>query len=186
MAARRPLSVRFWEKVDLHGPTPGHLRTCCWLWTAATDHCGYGWLGLGDGRVGKAHRVSLQLHGQEVPADACVLHHCDTPACVRPDHLYIGTQKDNARDRRVRGRERHGSGSHAPHTYQRGAAHWTHRQPEKVRGSRNGRAKLTEQDVREIRLRVGAGESQKTVALDYPQVAVSTVSRAARTGWEGC
>jgi len=183
MAARRPLAARFEEKVNRLGPTPPHLTTCCWLWQAAVDHCGYGWIGLGNRRIGKAHRVALQLAGVAVPAEACVLHHCDTPSCVRPEHLYVGTQLENARDRKQRGRERHASGSHAPHTYQRGAAHWTHRQPEKVRGSRNGRAKLAEDDVRAIRRRVAAGEQCKVVARDYPQVHVATVTRAAREGW---
>ncbi len=81
----------------------------CWLWIGNTSKEGYGRLRTGPrsgSRVQLAHRVMWEaIHGPII-GDLDVLHHCDTPACVRPDHLYLGTQADNNRDRTVRERGR--------------------------------------------------------------------------------
>ena len=95
---RRPLVERFWEKV-VKTPT-------CWLWTAAAQG-GYGVIGdpHRKGRVLRAHRVSWELHDGPIPSGMDVLHRCDTPACVRPDHLFLGTAADNIADMFAKGRQ---------------------------------------------------------------------------------
>jgi hypothetical protein len=100
------LAERFWSKVNKDGPTQPHMPTPCWVWTAFRNEHGYGRLGV-SGKTQSAHRVALQLEGAVIPPDRMVLHHCDHPACVRPDHLYIGTPADNMRDCISRGRRRH-------------------------------------------------------------------------------
>ena len=95
------LEERFWDKVllafDAHS---------CWEWKAARDpQTGYGKIGFG-GKTYGAHRVSYQLNVGEIPDGMYVLHTCDNRACVRPDHLYTGTQRDNIHDMLRKGRGR--------------------------------------------------------------------------------
>ena len=102
---RRPLADRFWEKVR---KTPG-----CWLWTGAkrvsARHKGPDYYGnIAEGGQGGAtlgaHVVSWLLHFGPVPPGLFVLHSCDNRACVRPDHLFLGTAKDNTLDMLAKGR----------------------------------------------------------------------------------
>ncbi|MCU1279401.1 MAG: hypothetical protein JWM53_2947 [bacterium] len=121
---RRPLAERFFALVDKRGP----YRRCdlgrCWLWLGHKRSKGYGVIESSN-RKERAHRVSWQLaHGAITPG-MCILHKCDFPPCVRPDHLREGTHQDNVADRHRRGRT------------PRGERHW--------------RAKLTWAAVREIR-----------------------------------
>lgn len=90
--------ARFWSKVDKSGD--------CWTWTAGRNDLGYGQFSYG-GKGGKnvgAHRYAYMLTHGAIPEGAFVLHNCDNPSCVRPDHLRIGSQVDNMRDRSQRGR----------------------------------------------------------------------------------
>lgn len=102
----RPPEDRFWEKVTRG--LPGE----CWGWKASTHLFGYGkfYVGIGsDGRkvMVDAHRFSWELaHGRRVPRGKCVRHSCDNPPCCNPDHLLVGTLKDNSRDCSQRGRNR--------------------------------------------------------------------------------
>ncbi len=95
------LADRFWAKVrKTHG---------CWLWTASIlGGTGYGAFGMqrADGRAQPqyAHRVAWALTHGPIPHGQWVLHHCDTPLCVRPDHLFLGTQKHNMEDAARKGR----------------------------------------------------------------------------------
>jgi len=87
----------FWDNVSLTDDDR------CWLWRGGTDGHGYGCLRL-LGRTAAAHRVAWMLQNGPVPAGCGVLHHCDQPKCVRPEHLYAGTQGDNMRDMVAHGR----------------------------------------------------------------------------------
>jgi len=75
----------------------------CWEWTGATDTRGYGSLTLQKKRR-QAHRVSYEFYVGAIPSGMKVLHRCDNPGCVRPGHLWVGTQKDNIQDAMRKGR----------------------------------------------------------------------------------
>jgi hypothetical protein len=110
---------RFWAMVDRRTPTD------CWLWKGAKRWDGYGRYNL-PGRQMTAHRRSWEIaNGRELPEGMHVLHMCDTPACVNPAHLRIGSHKENMEDSKRKKR----------HTY----------------GERSNTAKLTEKMVLELR-----------------------------------
>jgi hypothetical protein len=88
---------RFWEKVDVS------FKTGCWEWTGFRGRTGYGRVRF-NGRTQSAHRVSYELTWGPIPVGLSVLHSCDNRACVRPDHLSLGTQGDNMRDMFAKGR----------------------------------------------------------------------------------
>jgi hypothetical protein len=90
----------FWAEVDLTGD--------CWLWTGATTEFGYGHLRV-DGNMVYAHRFAYEAVHGSVPWGMFVLHSCDTPACVRPSHLHLGTHEDNMREMKGRKRARNGA-----------------------------------------------------------------------------
>lgn len=132
---------RFWAKVATKGPGD------CWLWTASTSTSGYGHIGVA-GRLRQAHRFSWELHRGVIPAKMYILHRCDTPACVNPAHLFMGTHAENMADRNRKGRAAHN------------------------RGEQHGCAKLTEAQVLAIR---DSTQTQKTLAAKYG-VSISTIS----------
>jgi hypothetical protein len=93
------------------------------------------------GRESLAPRVAWVLTNGEIPAGAWVLHSCDNPACVKPEHLFLGDHRDNMRDMAAKGRHLHGRQVFR----------------EKTRGSKHWHAKLDEVDVAEIRRLYAAG-----------------------------
>lgn len=90
---------RFNNKIDRNGPNG------CHIWVASTNKNGYGVLRTHDGYTLLAHRFAWELVHGEIPAGMLVLHRCDNRQCVNPDHLYLGTHKDNMRDMVARKRQ---------------------------------------------------------------------------------
>ena len=87
--------ARFLEKVDVKG------KYDCWEWKAFKFK-GYGRFYLNGKHY--AHRASWNLYNGQIPKGMCVLHHCDNPGCVNPEHLFLGTQLDNIKDMIKKGR----------------------------------------------------------------------------------
>jgi hypothetical protein len=155
---RGTLSERFWRFVQ--------RGDACWTWTGSRNEHGYGQIhgGPGVGRPLIASRVSWEIHHGPIPDGLLVCHTCDNPSCVNPAHLFLGSHADNGRDMSAKGR----AGAHVkPETLSRGDAHYARRQPERLargdrngartkpecvpRGEANGSAKLTAEEVVEIR-----------------------------------
>lgn len=89
------ISQRFWPKAN--------KTSSCWLWEGTKRSKGYGTFML-RGLQCRAHRVAWELTYGPIPRGMEICHHCDNPACVRPDHLFLGTQKDNIQDAITKGR----------------------------------------------------------------------------------
>lgn len=89
---------------SFHGKYIPEPNSGCWLWTAGVGIGGYGRLWCGAGLTRYAHRFSYELAFGPVPSGMFVCHRCDTPACVNPDHLFLGTHRDNMRDMQQKGR----------------------------------------------------------------------------------
>ena len=137
--------VSFEDRFNLqHTKTP-----TCWPWTGHTKKNGYGVIKK-DGVSMFAHRASWEFHKSPIPEGLCVLHKCDNPPCVKPDHLFLGTHADNTADMLSKGRD-------VP-----------------PRGERSGTAKLTWVKVAEIRKLKGS-LTQKEVAKQFG-VTPSTIS----------
>lgn len=114
------ISLRLFARAEKFGD--------CWLWRGAQKRNGYGRISWG-GKHWHVHRVSWIVHNGPIPRGLCVLHKCDVRHCINPDHLFLGTYRDNALDMYAKGR---GGIRNLP------------------RGSANHAAKLTEEDAREI------------------------------------
>lgn len=141
---------RFWSKV-VKGEG-------CWLWRGSLNNKGYGLFNLSrEAGLVLAHRHSYAESRGPIPEGLLVMHSCDEPRCVRPEHLALGTIADNQADMARKGR----AGQ---------------------RGEKSSQAKLTEQSVREIRAAVDGGEPAPIVAQRYgvTRGLVSGVARRVR------
>jgi len=102
--AKTDIKKRFWAKVAKSDD--------CWNWIASLDSNGYGqFVAEENGKIKhyRAHRFSWILHFGEIPKGngyhgTCVLHKCDNPKCIRPDHLFLGSNSDNIKDMMLKGR----------------------------------------------------------------------------------
>ena len=151
MSWSRPVQDRFWEKVDKSG--------ACWLWRGAMYRRGYGVFRL-NGKNLRAHKFSFEQQHGPIPAGMFVCHHCDTPRCVNPEHLFLGTPADNVRDMMAKGRARF-TGPTQPRKHER--HHF---------------AKLSELSVQRLRI-VGRALTQERLAalLGMSKQAISAVQR---------
>lgn len=101
MPKARPVEERFWENVE--------KTDTCWLWTGNKQKDrGYGKIWTSKTKCEGAHRLSLRLHGKDLPDNCVVLHTCDNPSCVNPDHLQIGSHRANQIDKVIKGRHAKG------------------------------------------------------------------------------
>jgi hypothetical protein len=89
---------QFWQRVSKNGPIHPDCGQC-WIWIAGKYAQGYGQY-----RGKKAHRVAYEFSVGPIPKGKMVLHKCDNPACVNPNHLFIGTAQDNMDDKMSKGR----------------------------------------------------------------------------------
>lgn len=147
--------ARFWAKVDQSGD--------CWLWTACRNKGGYGSFAAvarkGHAHTVLAHRFSWAIHNGPIPDGLDVLHRCDTPACVNPAHLFLGTDVENVADKFNKGRQAD------------------------VRGEGNGRAILAAEDVQAIRQRHKAGESYRVLGIAYGVTKIAIAKIVRRENW---
>ena len=98
-AACRPITERFWEKVDIKD------AQSCWPWRGARTSCGYGVIGgPNKGKLIRAHRLAFKFHYGHLGPEDVVRHTCDNPCCCNPHHLRSGTVKDNMQDAIRKGR----------------------------------------------------------------------------------
>lgn len=117
------------------------LETGCWNYIGCLNEHGYGIFGILN-KTYLAHRVSWKLYVGEIPKGLHVLHHCDNPRCINPEHLFLGTPKDNALDKVSKDRQ--------------------------TKGEVNGGAKLTDEQAAEIRFLAALGvETQEKLARRF-------------------
>ena len=151
----KSFETRFWRYVNKNGPLLRPDLGNCWVWTGGIGkngkpHRGHIRIGRSDeGQIG-ASRASWIVHFGKIPDKKFVLHHCDNGICVRPDHLYLGTQRDNMADKSNRGRH---------HLLGRGYL---------VAGDKNANSKLDWDAVSSIRQRCKKmGVAPSSVAKEY-------------------
>lgn len=132
----------------------------CWLWNGALNGYGYGlfWI-KGEGRYITAHRAAWLLYRGDITNNLHVLHRCDIPRCVNPDHLFLGTQQDNMFDAKIKRRH--------------------------AQGEQHYRAKLTEKDVREIRRAFASGQRYYQLAKQYGVDRMTIKSVVIGASWKG-
>lgn len=119
-------------------------ETGCWLWTSKNNGRGYGQMSF-NGKHTYVHRLAYQAFKGEIPHRMVVCHKCDTPSCCNPDHLFLGTTRDNSRDMVRKGR---------------------HSKPPRLAGKDHPRktAILTEAKVIEMIRRYESGETIRSIA----------------------
>lgn len=139
----------------------------CWLWQGSKDKSGYGQVGTTFFKTRKAHRVAYLLFIGPIPDGLCICHKCDNPPCVNPQHLFVGTYKDNVQDSLKKGRM---NTNLAKITYRK--------------GERNQAAVLTEEQVAEIRDLYLTGDFKQIDLAKQFGVGQAQISRIIRkTSW---
>lgn len=132
----------------------------CFVWNACLGSSGYGSVRL-NGKLCSVHRIAWELEFGPIPEGFCVLHKCDNRQCVNPNHLFLGTHGDNARDRMSKNRN-------SEHL-RKGLRNGAYTCPEKrCRGEQNGASKLRKNQVQEIRKLYAQGtNSQRALAKTF-------------------
>lgn len=150
--AEVPVIDRFLNKTKIIGD--------CLVWTGARDTSGYGNFRYLRKTI-KANRMSFVLFRDEIPYGLMVLHKCDNPPCVNPDHLFLGTHKDNYDDMVKKGREVRSG----------------------VKGSKSHFAKLNDKKVIEIRALIKKGVTQDKISKKYGVSRAHIGNIALRKSW---
>ena len=105
----------FWSKVNKNGPVKDSHLGQCWEWSACRTRKGYGHFWIPENKQATpAHRFAWKLEHGNIPKGMHILHHCDNPMCIRHDHLFLGTNDDNVRDRVIKGRSARTQGERNP------------------------------------------------------------------------
>lgn len=179
----------FWSKVDIKGPDE------CWDWKAGKFNSGYGAFSL-NGKTLKAHRISATLTNGPIPSGMVAAHRCDRPCCINPSHIFIATPNENTQDAKNKGRTASGDRSASrkypglrlsgddhpfrknPSLAARGERNGAVLHPEKLkRGEENAAAKLTAEQVLEIRAKFATGKYYlKHLSAEY-NIGLSTIAR---------
>lgn len=132
-------------------------RGDCLIWTGVVGKDGYGLIGIGRGRQYRVHRVAWELEHGSIPNGYLICHTCDTPRCINPKHLFLGTPKDNTQDMIVKQRRAN------------------------QRGERHPSVKLTDWQVEQIRKLRAAGSKLNDIATLFG-VSFQWVSHLYRKG----
>lgn len=160
------------EKMGSRGPAPESIYirfmrfvskedAGCWIWTGAKLPSGYGKFGIGsrakgDKRSVSTHRLMWEMTRGPIPEYMCVCHKCDTPSCVNPSHLFLGTTQQNTADREAKGRSR-----------------YHHGRNKKIKGENHGLSKLSDDEA----LSIFMDERRPLrVIADQHGVSVATIS----------
>jgi hypothetical protein len=124
----------------------------CWEWIGTKIKSGYGHISI-KSKLYLAHRLSYEIHHGVFDKKLDVLHRCDNPSCVNPDHLWLGTDKDNSLDCRMKGRDT---------CFKKGQKTLTDN-----RGTKSKKAKLTEDNVKDIKIRLNEEQTIASIARFY-------------------
>jgi len=151
--AATPVEQRFWNYVEQGDPNE------CWPWTGATTN-DYGVIrdDAPSSKMVRATHVSLRIDGRNVGLGEMALHTCDNPPCVNPNHLFVGSNNDNMKDKVTKGRS--------------------------IGRATTGGSHLSEADVLEIRRRCALGESSRSIAADYSISSPHVINIKNRKTWK--
>ena len=133
-------NVTFWDRVN--SQIKENHAWGCLEFTGCKDECGYGRINR-DGKLVRLHRAVWERDHGHIPAGMVVMHSCDNPCCLEPEHLFLGTQAENVADMDRKGRRRTPIGSQQP------------------------QAKLTEASVRVVKQRLKDGATCAALAREY-------------------